>query len=174
MVKNLQYRKPGFDPCVEKIPWRKKGQPTPVLLPGKSHGQSSLAAYSPWGCQRVRHDQVMSTHGAILTLTPQRVAQRVRCMPRAICLLSGTSRIQAKLPISTPICAACTNSHHACLGSMVLHQPTWASMHSDLRLALVAPFMSMRVPPSCMIYPSRGAEGTHFELSPRVEQTETD
>ena len=31
------------------IPWRRKGQPTPVLLTGESHGQRSLAGYSPWG-----------------------------------------------------------------------------------------------------------------------------
>ena len=30
-------------------PWRKKGLPTPVFLPGESHGQRSLAGYSPWG-----------------------------------------------------------------------------------------------------------------------------
>ena len=30
-------------------------QPTPVLLPGESHGQRNLAGYSPWGL-RVRHD----------------------------------------------------------------------------------------------------------------------
>ena len=32
-----------------KITWRRKWQSTPVLLPGKSHGQRSLAGYSPWG-----------------------------------------------------------------------------------------------------------------------------
>ena len=32
-----------------KIPWRRKWQPTPVFLPGESHGQRSLAGYSPWG-----------------------------------------------------------------------------------------------------------------------------
>ena len=37
-----------FDPWVRKIPWRRKWQPTPVFLPGKSHGQKSLASYSPW------------------------------------------------------------------------------------------------------------------------------
>ena len=31
-----------------KIPWRRKQQPTPVILPGKFHGQRSLVAYSPW------------------------------------------------------------------------------------------------------------------------------
>ena len=29
--------------------WKRKWQPTPVLLPGKSHGQKSLVGYSPWG-----------------------------------------------------------------------------------------------------------------------------
>ena len=45
----LQCKKPRFDPWVRKIPWRRKWQPTPVSLPGKSHGQRSLAGYSPWG-----------------------------------------------------------------------------------------------------------------------------
>ena len=40
---------PGFDPWVGKIPWRRKWQPTPVLLPGESHGGRSLVGYSPWG-----------------------------------------------------------------------------------------------------------------------------
>ena len=47
----LQCRRPGFDPWIRKIPWRRKWQPTPVLLPGKSHGQRSLVGYSPWGCK---------------------------------------------------------------------------------------------------------------------------
>ena len=39
----------GFNSWVGKIPWRRKWQPTPVFLPGKSHGQRSLTCYSPWG-----------------------------------------------------------------------------------------------------------------------------
>ena len=31
-----------------KIPWRRKWHPTPVFLPGKSHGQRSLLGFSPW------------------------------------------------------------------------------------------------------------------------------
>ena len=38
-----------FDPWEGKTSWRREKQPTPVLLPGKSHGQRSLAGYSPWG-----------------------------------------------------------------------------------------------------------------------------
>ena len=45
----------GFIPGFWKITWSRKRQPTPVFLPGESHGQRSLAGYSPWGC-RVRCD----------------------------------------------------------------------------------------------------------------------
>ena len=38
----------GFHPWGGKIPWRRKWQPTPVFLPGASHGQGSLVAYRPW------------------------------------------------------------------------------------------------------------------------------
>ena len=48
-----------FDPWVWKIPWRRKWQPTPVLLPGKSHGQRSLVGYSPWG--RKESDMIKAT-----------------------------------------------------------------------------------------------------------------
>jgi len=44
-------RKHGFSPWVRKIPWRRAWQPTPVFLPGESHGQRSLEDYSPWGCK---------------------------------------------------------------------------------------------------------------------------
>ena len=42
-------RETGFDPWVGKIPWRRKWQPTPGLLPGKFHGLRSQVGYSPWG-----------------------------------------------------------------------------------------------------------------------------
>ena len=38
-------------PRVGRIPWRRALQLTPVFLPGESHGQRSLAGYSPWGCK---------------------------------------------------------------------------------------------------------------------------
>ena len=38
-----------FNPWVGKIPWRRKWQPTPVFFLGESHGQRSLAGYSPRG-----------------------------------------------------------------------------------------------------------------------------
>ena len=44
-----RYKRLGFDPWVRKIPWRRKWQPIPSSLPGKSHGQENLVGYSIWG-----------------------------------------------------------------------------------------------------------------------------
>ena len=41
-----QYRRCVYDPWVGQIPWRRKWQPTPVFLPGKSHGQRGVAKES--------------------------------------------------------------------------------------------------------------------------------
>ena len=41
----LQCRRPGFDPWVRKIPWRREWLPTPVFLPEEFHGQRSLEGY---------------------------------------------------------------------------------------------------------------------------------
>ena len=56
---DCQGRRWEFDPLVE-IPWRRAWQPTPVFLPRESHGQRSLAGYSPCG-RRVRHTEQVST-----------------------------------------------------------------------------------------------------------------
>ena len=57
VVKNLPAKQvTRVHPWIRKIPWRRKWQPTPVFLPDESHGQRSLASYSPWGHKRVRHD----------------------------------------------------------------------------------------------------------------------
>ena len=42
-----QWGRYEFNPWVRKIPWRRKWQPTPVFLQGKSHGQRNLVGYSP-------------------------------------------------------------------------------------------------------------------------------
>ena len=47
---------------LEKIPWRREWQPSPVFLPGESHGQRSLAGNTPMGLQRGRHNWVTSTN----------------------------------------------------------------------------------------------------------------
>ena len=59
-----QCRSRGFNPWAGKFPWRGKWQLTPVLLPGESHGQRSLAGYyiQSMGLQRVGHQCVYISH----------------------------------------------------------------------------------------------------------------
>jgi len=50
MVKNLPaMQETRAQSWVGKIQWRREWQPTPVFLPGESHGKRNLAGYSPWG-----------------------------------------------------------------------------------------------------------------------------
>ena len=53
LVAQTLCRRPGFDPWVRKICWRRKWQLTPVFLPRKSHGWKSLVGYSPWDCKEL-------------------------------------------------------------------------------------------------------------------------
>ena len=41
----------GLIPGLGRFPWKRKWQPTPIFLPGTSHGQRSLVGYSPWSCK---------------------------------------------------------------------------------------------------------------------------
>ena len=57
------HRKSWFNPWVRESLWRKKWQPPPVFLPGKSHGERSLGGYSLWGCKELD----MIKHACTLT-----------------------------------------------------------------------------------------------------------
>ena len=58
---HLKCWRPGFDLWVGKISWRRAWQPTLLFLPGKPHGQRSLAGYSPWGCKELDTTEVTNT-----------------------------------------------------------------------------------------------------------------
>ena len=63
MVKNLPaMQETRLDTWVGKIPWRRKGQPTPVFLPGESHGQRSLVGYGPRGHKESDTTGLIRTH----------------------------------------------------------------------------------------------------------------
>ena len=65
-------RKHGFDPWVRKISWSGKWQPAPAFLPGKFHGQRSLADYNPWSHKELdttEHDWARA-HTHACTHTP--------------------------------------------------------------------------------------------------------
>ena len=55
-----KHKRLRFNPWVGKIPWSRKWQPAPVFLPGKFHGQRSLA--SSTGSRRVGHSRVHSIY----------------------------------------------------------------------------------------------------------------
>ena len=63
----LQCRRPGFDSWVRSISWRRKWQPTLIFLPGKSHGQRSLAGYSPWGHKESDTTELLNHHQKEIT-----------------------------------------------------------------------------------------------------------
>ena len=57
----------GSIPGLGRFPWRRKWQSTPVLLPGKSHGQRSLVGYSPWGCKELDTTERLHFHFPVAT-----------------------------------------------------------------------------------------------------------
>ena len=84
-----RHKRHRFNLSVEEILWRRAWQPTAVFLPGESHGQRSLAGYSPW-CHRVRHDwsDLAHTHKrtAMLVLESKslKIPRNTRLVPRSI------------------------------------------------------------------------------------------
>ena len=56
-------RDEGSIPVFGEIPWSRKWQPGPVLLPGKFHGQRSLVDYSPWSCKESDTTEQLSALG---------------------------------------------------------------------------------------------------------------
>ena len=70
----LQCGRLGFDPWVRKILWRRKWQPTPVPLPGISHGRRSLVSYCPWGREEL--DTTERLHLSLISLEPRRSPQK--------------------------------------------------------------------------------------------------
>ena len=66
--------RPGFNPWVGTIPWRRKQQPTLVLLPGKFHGWRKLVSYSPWGR---KHDWETSFRFSMLKKRRKKVISKI-------------------------------------------------------------------------------------------------
>ena len=57
-----RHKQRSFSLWVGKMPWRKKWQPTPVFLLGKSHGHRSLVGYSPWGHKELDMTDPLTAH----------------------------------------------------------------------------------------------------------------
>ena len=75
----------------KEIPWRRKWQPNSVFLPGKSHRQRSLVAYSPRDCKRVghglgtkqqqQHNKCTHTTCCLFIQSCQTLCNHVHCSP---------------------------------------------------------------------------------------------
>ena len=66
-----RHKRLRFKFWVWKIPWRRAWQPTPVSLPGESHGWRSLASYSPWGREGSETTERLSIHTYFCHEVPQ-------------------------------------------------------------------------------------------------------
>ena len=88
----LQCRRPAFDPWVGKIPWRRKWQPSPGLLPGKSHGRRSLVGYSPSGCKESdtteRLHFLLSLNSNIKSILPRFFFKELSTLNLFLCWIS--------------------------------------------------------------------------------------
>ena len=83
--------------------WRRKWQPTPVFLPGKSHGQRSLGGYSPWGRKESDTTERLHFTSALLTMPkPLTVWMTINCGNQCQVLLNSTSSVYT-------ICATTSN-----------------------------------------------------------------
>ena len=104
---------PGFHPWFGKIPGRSAWLPTPVFLPGESHGQRSLGGYSPWGCKERDTTEATDTFTlsgstgpcslitqVLSALSLHRVSRGIDCQSRspnhAPTLMGMTTRRRAK------------------------------------------------------------------------------
>ena len=106
----------SLNPWVGKIPWRRKWQPTPVFLPGKSHGQRSLEGCSPWG-QKESDTTEQLTHTAWCSILrdwilnwPPRFSLLGRQRPAEKLFVPLGSHILFHFPTSA--CADCPNRKH--------------------------------------------------------------
>ena len=112
-------RRCSFDVWVEKHPWRKKWQATPVFLPGKSHGQRSLVGLQPMGLQRTRH---------YLAAKPEHVLKVDPCYSRCQNLLFNRGRIPTD-SIANRCLRACVLSHFSRVQLFVI---LWTVVHRAL------------------------------------------
>mgnify|MGYP006996401045 CR=1 FL=1 len=76
-----------FDPCVRRIPWKRKWKPAPGFLSGKSQGQRNLVGYSPWDLKVRMTEQLTLSFSQ--SLGPARFERHARhgpsCLPWASC-----------------------------------------------------------------------------------------
>ena len=100
VVKNLPVS--GFESSLGNIPWGRKWQPAPVVLPGKFHGQRSLGGLQSMWLQGVRHDWA-TTHTNRVIRTHELTAQQVRRREQStVTPSSASSSVPSPQPLQWP------------------------------------------------------------------------
>ena len=98
-----QCKRCRFDPWVGKIPWRRRWQPTPVSLPGKSHGQRNRAGYTQFmGSQRVGYDWMTNYSYEMETVSSLRMIRRM-------CFLQKGTKREVLLEINQRVTPSLTS-----------------------------------------------------------------
>ena len=118
---NEVYRRcwrPRLNSWLGKIPWRRKWQPTPVFLPGKFHGQRSLAGNSPWGLKETDMTERLSAHTHTHTHThTQPLNEFISSLPFLVGLVSPppsfSQGCQRCLPKTGQMAPLCLTQQHA-------------------------------------------------------------
>ena len=81
-----QFRRHRFNPCIGKMPWRRKWQATPVFLPGKSYGPSSLASYTVHRvAKELDRTEQMSMDAVLIVVTSSQGRQKSSVNNTLIC-----------------------------------------------------------------------------------------
>ena len=145
------------------ISWKRKWQPTPVFLPGKSHGQRSVAGLQSLGLQRIRHDWVTS----LIHFSKLRVADLRKMQMR----LSSVQWLRHVWLFVTPWTAACqaslsiTNSWS--LLRLISIESVMPSNHLILCHLLLLP---PSIFPSIRVFSNEVAKVLEFQLQHRSFQ----
>ena len=86
-----------------KVPWRRAWQPTPVFVPGESHGQRSLVGYSPWGCKESdTTEQLTHTHTHTHTTQPAGwCPETAKSLPNKLCAFCQQQTVFVLLSIES-------------------------------------------------------------------------
>ena len=149
----MQRRTPGFNPWVRKIPWKRKWQPTPVLLPGEFHGQRNLASYSSWG-----HKESDMTEWLTLSLSSKVDSASVQRQ-------HWSSRSPAVFLSTAPTWWHCIQPPHRAAPSQNHHpHPARASHHARSRSSYTNISLS-RMRGDC--------SPTHTDIRARLQETQT-
>ena len=123
---NLRRRELCSPPWVRNILWRRKWQPTPVLLPGKSHGWRSMVGYSPQGrkesdtTERLHFTSLPWGQGIPWWLSPERTC--LKCRRQRRCEFDPWVRRTSGEGNDNPF-------QYSCLGNPMDWGDWWATVH---------------------------------------------